>query len=203
MFARILPVIAAAGLVAYSVYKGRRVARLVRKLEDFYPSQPNHEEFLERIQQLQRWQAHGRVSAEEAREVTRILRNKLGVDVVDGIQGLQSLQEPAAGFEEQEDENTPRPSVRRGRRWNAAYEIYVRCVAELGTKPYSPAMKDVVMNVARRQMKTMNVRYVDYPRLLPLVTTMYFTPNAEEVMCAAVMQSDAHKALRALVDGNK
>jgi hypothetical protein len=146
---------------------------------------------------------HGKLTEAEAGEVLSAVRNDIGLSVTAQIGTLQAEDEPEAGLEEPEDAGDPRPRVRRGRRWNAAYEIYLRCVVELGRKPYSPSMNDTLSNVARRFMKEMNVRHSDYPHLLPLITTIYFTPTEEDIMCAAVMGSSVHTHLRKLVETTK
>lgn len=103
----------------------------------------------------------------------------------EGEAALPTVFGPALG-EMPED---TRRGVRRGGRRNACLTVYHRCVAELGKKPFSPAMKLVVEDVARKELKKLNVRVQDFPTLLAGVVAVYFTPTEEEVETAAILRN--------------
>jgi hypothetical protein len=46
----------------------------------------------------------------------------------------------------------------------------------------------------------MHVRHSDIPKILPQVIVTYFTPTEEDLMMAAVLNSEAHRHLRAAVE---
>lgn len=178
----------------------RKVRKIERELSERFELTSQLKSALVEVNSLIQ---RGRVSKDEALRIEKALRERVGFAVAAQANFLQQEEEPAEVFEEPAVEGGPRPRVRRGRRWNAAYEVYLGCVAQLGRKPYTPAMRDTVDAVARRVMKEMNVRFADYPTLLPKVATLYFTPTEEDVVFAHTMRSEVHTFLRRMVEQPK
>lgn len=189
------------GRFAHWLHARGRFKRYVAALSAAYPENAFVYQRKAILEHIHRDCEAGLITREESSKASRWLQDRLASQVVETVGALQDEEEPEPGFEEApEVEGAARPGVRRGRRWHAAYEIYVRCVEELGRKPYSPAMSDTVSNVARRFMKEMHVRHADVPKLTPMVVVMYFTPTEEDMMAAAVLNSSLHKRLRAEVE---
>lgn len=187
------------GIIAFKLHQRGKLRRYFKELLITYP-EDIHTFFRKSvIRRIDRDVQRGFITRQEGDKVCGWVQNHLASQVITQVGSLQDQDEPEAGFEDAEVEGGARPVVRRGRRWNAAHEIYCRCVAELGRKPYTPAMSDTVSAVARRVMKTMNVRHVDIPRILPMVLVAYFTPTEEDLMMTAVLNSSEHKRLRELV----
>lgn len=189
-----------AGRVALWLHNRGKFRRYVDKLSTTYPEselQTHRKSILTKIREDVR---KGKISKEDGDKADRWLQDKLAAKVIEAVGVIQQSEQPERAIGEPEVEGHPGPFVRRGRRWNAAHEICVRCVAELGRKPYSAAMSDTVSNVARRFMKEMHVRHSDIPKILPQVIVTYFTPTEEDLMMAAVLNSEAHRHLRAAVE---
>jgi len=191
----------AVGRVAFWFHHRRQLKRYVETLMRAYPENALVYQRKAILEHIRKDLDRKKITEEFAAKAGRWVQDRLAARVIETVGALQGEDECEPGLDEApEVEGATRPTVRRGRRWNAAYEIYVRCVGELGRKPHSPAQSDTVSNVARRFMKEMNVRHSDIPKLLPLVVVMYFTPTEEDLMAAAVLNSLAHKRLRAEVE---
>lgn len=174
-----------------------RIKQAVRELKTLYPSPTQYKDI---CQEVRRRTIAGRYTEAERNAILKIIQEDVGLAIIDQVNAFQDAEEHEEEIAPAAEPDHPRPRVRRGRRWTAAYQIYLRCVVELGKKPYSGPMADTVSIVARRHMKDMHVRDDDYPHLLPLITTLYFTPTSEDIMAAAVMRSSAHRDLRKLVE---
>lgn len=174
-----------------------RIKQAVRELKTLFPSPTQYKDI---CQEVRRRTLAGKYTEAEKNAILKIIQEDVGLAVTFEVGEFQEAEELAQEFPPQEQPNDPRPRVRRGRRWTAAHQIYLRCVAELGRKPYSPPMADTVSSVARRHMKELNVRFEDYPHLLPLISLLYFTPTSEDVMAAAVFRSAVHRDMRKLVE---
>lgn len=96
-----------------------------------------------------------------------------------------------------------RRTVRRGRRWHAAYEVYLRCVRSIGLKPYSSAQNLVLQDLAVREMREMNVRLCDMPDLLMRVSQLYFVPTEQQYHVGGLLRSERFMTERRLVDAPK
>lgn len=86
--------------------------------------------------------------------------------------------------------------VRRGQRRKAATTVYHRVVAEIGLRSDSPGQREVVMDMAVRILKEMNVRNCDRPALLAEVQVLYATPLEEQLEAAAVLRNSWHSTMR-------
>lgn len=91
-------------------------------------------------------------------------------------------------------------AVRRGGHRRAARTVYFRLVATLGEKAYSAAQRTIVADHAGRLLREMNVRHIDFPRLLSIVVGMYYTPTREQAELGAMLQSQVFTRERQLVD---
>lgn len=95
-------------------------------------------------------------------------------------------------------EDSKKPvKVRRGGRKRAVVTVYNEVVAEIGLRADRPGQRDVVMDVAVKILKKMNVRKSDRPDLLAAVVGMYFTPRDTQLLVAAMSKNSWHARLRA------
>lgn len=89
--------------------------------------------------------------------------------------------------------------VRRGKRRDAARTVYNHVVAEIGLRTDSPGQREVVMDVAVKILKQLNVRLCDRPDLLAEVASLYFTPRESQLQFAAMLKNSWHTSLRSEV----
>lgn len=93
-------------------------------------------------------------------------------------------------------EGPPLLRVRRGHRRRAAVTVYQHIVAEAGLRQDSPGQREVVMDLAVKVLKRLNVRISDRPQVMADVVAIYFTPTDEQLSTAAVMRNSWHARLR-------